>query len=441
MKKNIFGTDGIRSHVGTGLLTSQGLIQIGHAIGTWALQRYGGTPSLLLASDTRISCDYIKHTLLSSLLSYPVEVHDAGVLPTPAAHLVAQKSGFDFALIISASHNGYQDNGIKIIDSKIGKLDTSDEMLLSELIMRDTDHSIDYNAFGTVSAMPHAHTVYHARVTECFKPDMLRGITVVLDTANGATSHIAPDLFRSFGAEVTVINNQPNGKNINAACGAVYPEQLPKTVTAVQADIGFAFDGDGDRLVVVTQSGELKNGDQIVAEIMLHPAYAQESVVVGTVMSNYGFEQFLHTQNKQLIRTQVGDKYVTQALVSHHALIGGETSGHIIIRNYLSTGDGIFAALTLLEALTITGNWDLNSCALYPQILLNIPVKAKKDLETDIIKESLVHHNQHLIQGRMLVRYSGTEDLLRVMVEASDHEHATLIASNIAADMQRIINQ
>ena len=400
--KNLFGTDGIRGCVGISPLTIEGLQRLGNAISLWAQKKYGRNPSFLLAHDTRISCSFVKAALKSGLMLHPVKVYDGDVLPSPAVvQLLHQNSLFNAGIIISASHNPYYDNGIKLVDGAHGKVSLDDEMLITRYFYEQGEN-VDYTSLGSDIVWHQAEKQYVEYSAKFFRPQFLEGRKIVLDCANGAAYRVAPYLFRLFGAEVIVLYDQPNGFNINKSCGAVYPEVLQKTVVEHGADIGFAFDGDADRVIAVNRYGQLKNGDDILALLLQHPLYKQSAAVVGTSMTNHGFEMFLHTSQKKLIRTSVGDKYVAMAMVQHDVLLGGEPSGHIIARDYLNTGDGVFIALRVLETIILLNNWDMITFIKFPQIIINVPIEHKKDLSSEPLAQIICANQQLLIEGRLV---------------------------------------
>lgn len=436
---NIFGTDGIRTTLGTDPLTLESLPVIGTAIAKWAQQKYGSTPKILLAHDTRISCALVKAALKSGLLQYPLEIHDAGVLPTPAVFYVAQQAAYDCGIIISASHNPYQDNGIKIIDARTGKITEHDERIISQFVQQHQS-SYSYENVGSDTPCASAQQRYMRGILKLFPHHFLQGTKIVLDCAHGATSSIAPQLFKKCGAQVIAVHHTPNGKNINENSGALYPELLQQKVLAVGADIGFAFDGDGDRVIVVTKNGIIKNGDDILAILIQHPLYQHTTHIVGTVMTNQGFDSFLQQQSKKLVRVAVGDKYIAEYLEKENLLLGGEQSGHIIMRDYLNTGDGIFVALRVLEVLIMHNAWDMNSFQKYPQILVNVPVAHKKDLKKHPFAEIIGLSQALLSTGRLIVRYSGTENVLRIMAEDVDLMHAERVVNELSVKLQKALS-
>lgn len=434
MNHSFFGTDGIRGRIGTHPLTVDSLLTLGKALGHWIEKTYGSS-TILIGYDTRQSCSLIKSALATGLLTQPLLLVDGYILPTPAiAQLVQKTDLFSCGIIISASHNPYHDNGIKLI-TKQGKISAADEQEITDLFYQQNS-SYSYDTLGTMYSCNNAAQQYATYVRSFFKPLFLDGITVVLDCAHGATSALAPTIFNECGARTLVINNKPSGTNINDRCGSVLPEQLQQAVLENHADIGFAFDGDGDRVIAVNRQGIIKTGDDFLALLCQHPLYAKESGVVGTVLSNYGLQRLLENSHKQLIRTDVGDKYVGRALKTHNLLLGGEQSGHLIMRDYLDSGDGIFAALRILEAIISTNNWDFESFTPYPQIQINVPIKEKKDLSQPPLATIIASYQQQ-IEGRLIVRYSGTEQVLRIMVEDNNLARAQNIATNLSNTLQQ----
>jgi phosphoglucosamine mutase len=435
----LFGTDGIRSKVGIYPFTKENLPHLGMAIARWAREKYGQECAILLAHDTRQSCSWLKATLKSGLLTYPITLYDAHILPTPAVlHLMNKNTEYKCGIIISASHNPYYDNGIKLIDARTGKLSEEDEKRITDLLKAPT--LTEYTQLGSEAPVSQAEDLYVTSITSLFKPDFLKGRTIVLDTAHGATYRVAPRIFEQLGATAIVLHNEPTGYNINEHSGTLHPQALQKAVVEYKAHIGFAFDGDGDRVLAVNQHGELKDGDDILALLSAHPDYIHLRTIVGTIMSNQALETHLRSQEKTLIRTPVGDKHVLEALHIQNGLLGGEQSGHIILKNILNTGDGILVALKLLEALKSAHNLDMVTFQKYPQVIVNIPVKEKKDLKQSPFAELIANYGKELQAGRLIVRYSGTENKLRIMVEDQDEAVTKRIAHNLAHLLEKMLN-
>lgn len=439
-----FGTDGIRGNAEQFPFTPDALVTFGRALGLWAQKKYGTqNPKFLIGSDTRISSPRIKDDLCKGLLAQGALVVDAHVLPTPAVYqLISSDVSFHAGIVISASHNPYQDNGIKVFDARHCKITAEDEQEIVHNFEQASDLQLSSSCSSepcVKAGWPTANQSYQEAIKSRFPDLFLKNVKVILDCANGATYSIAPELFRALGANVQVLADSPDGININNQCGALHPENLAKAVQAAQADCGFAFDGDGDRVVAVNKHGQVKDGDDILALLLQLAAYQPVSHVVGTIMTNQGFESYLKGLGKKLIRTCVGDKYVTAQLEKEHLPLGGEASGHIIMKDYLDTGDGILVALKVLESIIAHNNWDMKTFDKYPQILINVPVVQKKDLEQSPFAQIIAEHKKMLDQGRLVVRYSGTENLLRVMTEATTHRLASSIADAVAYKLQEAL--
>jgi phosphoglucosamine mutase len=445
--KNIisFGTDGVRGMVGQPPFTSEGLAAFSWAIANWALNKYPNkSPKVLIGYDTRLSGPEIKKILVDTLAKNSIQVVDGGILPTPAIYsLISKDNSFDFGITISASHNPYQDNGIKLFDAKKCKLDRRDEQKIEENFSFYAKNSNQATTkFKKKAIFWHkAADAYANYIYSQFSPNFLAGLTIVLDCAHGATFQIAPTLFEQFGAKVIKIGVQPDGKNINKNCGSMHPEQLKQTVLQHNADIGFAFDGDGDRLLIVNKTGVIKDGDDTLMLLLQHPAYKKVQNLVSTITANQGLEAELTKMGKKLIRTQVGDKYVAAALEENNLILGGETSGHIIIKVYMITGDGIFAALKTLESIIFNKNWELETFKKYPQVSVNIPVKIKRDLLQSPYRDIIKRCEESIKDGRIVVRYSGTENLLRIMAEASTDLVARSAANELAKSLQEALSE
>lgn len=438
MIQSLFGTDGIRASVGKEPLTLTSLPHLGYVLGLWAHTKYTKPVRMLIGHDTRISCSLVKASLKSGLLAQGVMLHDAGVIPSPAVMRIMNLTQlFDMGIIISASHNPYRDNGIKIILND-GKLTTTDEQEITELFY-STPAIYTYETLATDTAYPDAAQHYIDTMVALFSPQCLSGKTIVLDCANGAASNVAPAIFSALGGTIITINDMPNGYNINEQCGAVHPEQLQETVLNNKADIGFAFDGDADRVIAVNNAGEIKNGDDILAILLEHPLYKKTSTVVGTIMTNQGIEALAAQKEKVLVRTPVGDKFITDYLVRNNLLLGSEPSGHVILRDYLATGDGIFTALRIVETIQLNQNWSMHSFTKFPQIVINVPVQVRKDLTQDPAAHIITSHREQLNKGRIVVRYSGTEPLLRIMIEDEDQDNAKKIGMKLSQELQQAL--
>lgn len=436
-----FGTDGIRGRADKFPFTPDALKKLGKALYTWALTQYPNrsTINILIASDTRQSCAPIKKALCDGLLTYATTIVDAGVLSTPAACSFMQRdSTFDLGIVISASHNPYYDNGIKIFIAGGGKLSPSDESAVItyfNAIKETHGHEPILGTLYQKDLMPR----YQEHINTLFKPNFLQGLTIALDCANGATSAMAPAIFAHFGATVIPLATTPNGTNINDNCGSLHPENLQQEVVIHKTFAGFAFDGDGDRIIAVNHQGELRDGDDIVWLLAHSDRYQHLSTIVGTIMANSGFEQALKIKEKTLIRVDVGDKHILKKLNECNLLLGGEPSGHIIMGDYLPICDGIVVALRLLEIMLTTNNITMTTFTHFPQVLLNIPITEKKDLATGACASIIASYQDALPEGRILVRYSGTENVLRIMTEAPNSEYAQTIAQQLGTDLTSLL--
>ncbi len=438
MSKNIFGTDGIRAKVGTSPFTFRSLPLLGHAIGRWIYEQYGKNARVLVGQDTRASGDWIQAALSTGLLIHPLELSTTGILPTPTiCRLLQQSEKYEVGIILSASHNPYFDNGIKIIKHTTGKLTKTDEQYITSLYQRAK--KISYRSYGSLSHYSEAAHHYLADIVSLFAPDFLKNIKVVLDCAHGATYKLAPAIFTALGADVIVLNAAPNGTNINKECGSLHVAALQEAVLHYRAAIGFAFDGDGDRVITINNHGMVKNGDDMLALLSEHASYVQQQTIVGTIMSNLGLDHHFQKYNKSLVRTKVGDKHITDYIKSHKLLLGGEQSGHIILHDYLPTGDGIFTALRLCEMMIQTSNWNLDTFDHYPQIIVNLPVTHKRDLMEPEIAAIIKDYEEQLHTGRLIIRYSGTENILRIMIEDQNYSMISQLGRKLAHQLQKYL--
>ncbi len=456
MNTNLFGTDGIRNRIGREPFTLIGLAKLGNALGLWAQQKYNAehvknflpiTPKItaLIATDTRNSAALVKTGIATGILANDIHLVDVGILPTPALYALLQnQSKFRFGIMISASHNPYDDNGIKIIDAQTGKLTPEDELSISFSFYQAELPSLHPDQLGTLKKWTRPATRIYLNYMQDQKKNRpsvlslspLRKMVIVLDCAHGATSKVAREIFKHIPGRLIIINNRPDGFNINKKCGALDLKKLQAAVLKHKATFGFAFDGDGDRIIAVNRHGEIKDGDDIIALLTQHPRYKNQKTIVGTIMTNAGLASYLEKQNKNLMRTPVGDKHVASYLKTHDLLLGGEQSGHIIMRDYLNCGDGMYTALSILEAVIHTNNYDLDTFTRYPQVLINVPIMTKKDLTAEPYAAIISHYAKQLTYGRLEVRYSGTENLLRVMVESKDAIDATTIGNALVQELK-----
>lgn len=433
-----FGTDGIRGHADSYPFHNQALIFLGQALYQWLYKKNGhkSTHTILMVTDTRISGDRIKASLATGLLKHAVSIIDAGVLPTPVAcWLMQHDATYDVGIVISASHNPYYDNGIKLFGPGGAKIAPEDEQFIADAFAGQQPDTQVFPAVGKLEKKDLSNIYIHY-VKHYFDHTFLQGLRIVIDCAHGVTSSIAPALFTFFGAEVITLSAEPNGTNINHNCGALHPEALQEKIVECGADAGFAFDGDGDRIIAVNRYGQVRDGDDILWLLLADKHYQQLNTIVGTVMSNSGFEQALMTQGKHLARVAVGDKYVFKKLDEAKLLLGGEPSGHIILKDYLPVCDGIFVALRLLSVLLVQKNLEMNTFKHFPQKIRNVAILEKKDLTSEGCARIIAQYEQHLDGGRILVRYSGTENILRVMAEALTEQQAEDVVVKLAHDLK-----
>ncbi|WP_243093827.1 phosphoglucosamine mutase [Thermus thalpophilus] len=426
--RRYFGTDGVRGEAGKPPLTPEFVLRLGQAAGAY-FRREAERPVVLLAKDTRESSDLLEAALAAGLLSQGVRVEHLGVLPTPGVAHLTRRLGATAGAMISASHNPYQDNGIKFFGPTGEKLPDEAEEAIEALL----EEVHPTRGIGTVGDFREAERMYLDFLLE-HAPD-LSGLKVGLDLAHGATYRVGPKLFQRAGAEVMAFFNTPDGRNINKGCGSTHPEALSRFVVELGLDLGVAFDGDGDRALFVDRKGRLFHGDHVLYLAAL--AFGEKGVV-GTVMSNMGLEVALRQKGIAFHRAAVGDRYVLEMLKEKDLHLGGEPSGHVIFRRHHTTGDGLFTALMVLKALKAMGgdlaDW-YEALPLYPQVLRNVKVTDKaRVVGHPRLQEALTQVEARLLgKGRVNVRPSGTEPLVRVMVEAEEgaeglaEELATLV--------------
>ncbi|KKQ48780.1 MAG: Phosphoglucosamine mutase [candidate division TM6 bacterium GW2011_GWF2_38_10] len=440
--KLAFGTDGIRAHENDFPFEEKTLFALGRAIGIWAQKKYTtSTPEILITSDTRASCPKITAWLATGLMHEQVIVHDGGILPTPGNLLLIKHTPkFNAGIVISASHNPYHDNGIKFFDACSGKISDEDQATIIHLFSTFYDHTAALPPVQTPTRWAQAQQTYVDFIVQRYPTNTLAGTTIALDCAHGATYEVAPAIFKTLGATLHVINNHPTGYNINQNCGSLFPQTIQKTVETTASTLGFAFDGDGDRLVAVGNDGSLKNGDDVLYLLSQLPQYAHVPALVGTIMSNKGLEFALQQGNKKLIQTAVGDRHVVQAMHTHHLPLGGESSGHTIINDYLPTSDGIVVALELARYALMTQNINLESFVHFPSALINLKVQHKIPLSTPALASLIKAYERKIHPGALLIRYSGTEPILRIMTQAQTQERATEIAQSITQELQALFS-
>jgi phosphoglucosamine mutase len=445
MTKQLFGTDGIRGIPGTYPLDAATLYGVARALGKYLLEREAA-PHVLIGMDTRESGPHIASVLAAGLADDGVGGVSAGVITTPGVAFLVKKRKFSAGMVISASHNPFHDNGVKLFAGTGMKFPDEVEEHLEIEIENHKDH--DGTAHETaVRTDPALDEEYLDYLRGCVIPGAkLAGMKLVLDCANGAASLLGPSLFRSLGADVIAIHDQPNGRNINDVCGSLHPEKLQKRVKDEGATLGVAFDGDADRALFVTSSGQLVDGDGVLfamARFFKSTGRLKGGRVIGTTMANLGLERALEREGLTLTREPVGDRYVLEEMLRSGSSLGGEQSGHIIFLDDATTGDGLLTALKMASLVALRGPLDrlVSGLKIYPQTIVNVKVKSKPPLETiPVISAAIEKATKTLgAAGRIVVRYSGTEPKARVMVEAERPEDVRHWADTLASAIRDAI--
>ncbi|WP_200762933.1 phosphoglucosamine mutase [Nitrosophilus alvini] len=424
----LFGTDGVRGEAGK-KLTAMFSMRLAMAAGIY-FRKNSVTNKILVGKDTRRSGYMIENAIVSGLTAVGYNVIQIGPMPTPAIAFLTEDMRCDAGIMISASHNPYYDNGIKFFDMHGNKLNIEEEKEIENIYFNEEIIDSKQQTRKKIGSSKRIDDVigrYIVHIKNSFPSNLtLSGLRVVLDTANGAAYKVAPTIFNELGADTIVINDKPNGFNINLKCGAMHPEDLGNAVRKYRADIGFAFDGDADRLVAVDENGEVIDGDKLLGALAIYLKNRKKlknCSMVATVMSNKALEDFLKRNDIKLYRSNVGDKYVLEEIKRNDLNFGGEQSGHIVMTDFAKTGDGLVSALQTVAYMLISNKKAselFNPFELYPQILENIPVKEKKPLENIEGYEKLVESFEK--EGtRVLIRYSGTENKLRVLLEGKDN--------------------
>lgn len=441
-RPRLFGTDGIRGRANAEPISAETVLKLGQAIGYYFRQHYE-KPRILIGKDTRKSGYMLEQALSSGICSVGVDTFFLGPLPTPGIAYLTRGMRASAGIVISASHNPYYDNGIKIFSADGYKLPDEVENKLEDLIFSPhlNHHLPTGNAIGTTARIDDAIGQYAVFLKEQFPKHLtLEGIRIVLDCANGAAYRVAPKVFEELGAEVFLTGCQPNGTNINEACGSLHPQRLIEKVRLYKADLGIAVDGDADRVAVVDEKGELLDGDEIMAICSIH--YLRQhrlkaNTLVATIMSNMGLDLALKSHGGKVVRTQVGDRYVVEEIRRGGYNLGGEQSGHLIFHDCATTGDGILAALSLLEILIEKGQGlhSLKKCIQrLPQVLKSINVATKIPVqELPELSTAIAKIEKHLgAEGRVLFRYSGTEKKARIMIEGNDEDEISHLLEELA---------
>lgn len=435
--RKYFGTDGIRGGVGKSLVNPEFVLKLGWAAGTVLSRGNGG--KVLIGKDTRISGYMLESALEAGLSAAGVNIHLLGPMPTPAIAYLTRTFRAQAGVVISASHNPYFDNGIKFFSIQGTKIPVAVEQAI-ELQLEQPMVTVDSSELGKAVRVNDAAGRYIEFCKSTFPTNLnLSGLKIIVDCSNGATYHIAPHVLRELGAKVVVIGNHPDGLNINADCGSTHPESLQKRVIAEQAHLGIAFDGDGDRVIMVDHEGDLVDGDEVL--FIMARDYKQKNQlqggIVGTIMSNFGFERAMHDLKIDFVRTSVGDRFVMEQLKQSGWVLGGEPSGHIVHLGLTTTGDGIISALQVLRVMSETGKTlrELRAgMEKLPQVLINVPVQQPYVVsQHEEIQTAVTKIEKKLGKaGRVLLRASGTEPVVRVMVEGVDSQQVTSLAQELA---------
>jgi phosphoglucosamine mutase len=447
----LFGTDGIRGTANQNPMTPELVLKVGQAIGQWLNSQSKKGPSavkkVVIGKDTRLSGYMIEQALASGLNSMGVHVQLVGPLPTPGVGFLTRNMRASCGIVISASHNPFQDNGIKIFGPDGFKIDDQIEKQIEESVASDLSNFLPLaNQVGRSKRIDDAQGRYIVFVKNTFPLEYsLEGVRIVLDTAHGAAYKVAPAIFEELGAEVIQIGNAPNGTNINDKVGALHPEKLAQSVIQYRADVGISLDGDADRVIMADEKGKLMNGDHILGVCALHlkkKNMLKNNTLVTTHMSNFGLEKKMTEHGIKVVKTNVGDKHVVEEMRTHNYSLGGEQSGHIIFLDHTTTGDGCVAALNVLSVMIQEKKKLSVLNELFedvPQVLLNIKVKKKKPLEqfagyTELVQKYSKELNS---EGRIFVRFSGTEPLIRILVEGPDKNQIATYAQSIADLLDR----
>ena len=442
-----FGTDGVRGEAGS-FLTAELAMRVAMAAGIY-FQGHARTKKILVGKDTRRSGYMIENAIVSGLTAVGYDVVQIGPMPTPAIAFLTENMRCDAGIMISASHNSYEDNGIKFFDAHGNKLSEEIEREI-EQIVQDKERldrgCVTGKQIGSAKRIDDVIGRYIVQLKNSFSSELtLQGLRIVLDTANGAGYKVGPTVLEELGAEVIVLHDKPNGFNINEGCGALHTKDLREAVLQYRADLGLALDGDADRLVVVDERGEEVDGDQLLGALGLFLSRIGQlkgGGIVATVMSNQALEDCMESNGLKLYRSNVGDKYVLELMREHGINFGGEQSGHIVMHDFAKTGDGLVSALQILALLLTSGekaSKALRPFALYPQKLVNIQIKTKKPLNeiAGLAEKLQAVESAHM---RHLIRYSGTENKLRILLEGKDAHVMEKAMEDLVAFFQKALN-
>ncbi len=434
-KRKLFGTDGIRGKANVYPMTGEIAMRLGRAVTQYFQKKSGRNkqPLIIVGKDTRLSCYMLEQAICSGICAQGGRVILTGPLPTPGVAFVTKSMRADAGIMISASHNNFDDNGIKLFDADGFKLPDEVELELEKMLLNPESMSVKTGGdLGRADRLKEVFGRYLVHTKAALESEFnLEGMRLVVDCANGAGYKVAPMIFSELGAEVFPLGVNPNGQNINSKCGSMHPEAAGEEVLKFRADLGICLDGDADRIVIIDSDGVPVDGDKLIAlharTLLEHGKLKKGDTVVGTIMSNLGLEVYLKSLGLNFHRTNVGDRYILEYMREHGCILGGEPSGHIIFGEHATTGDGALAALKTIECIK-TYNKPLKELlkevALFPQVLKNARVQRKPDFESvDSIKKALAEVQEKMGEkGRVVLRYSGTEPLARVMVEGEDEK-------------------
>jgi phosphoglucosamine mutase len=439
MKRRYFGTDGIRGQSNTFPMTPDLAMRVGIAVGT-IFRRGAHRHRVVIGKDTRLSGYMLENAMVAGFTAAGIDAFVLGPIPTPAVAMLTRSLRADIGVMISASHNPFQDNGIKLFGPDGYKLSDELEMEIEELLEKDMMAQLaKAGEIGRAKRVDGVHDRYIEHAKRTLPRDVtLQGLRIAIDCANGAAYRVAPAVLWELGADVVTIGNEPDGVNINLECGSTHPATLQRKVHEVRADIGIALDGDADRVQIIDENGKIIDGDQlmaVIAESWAADGMLRGGGLVATVMSNLGLERFLAGKGLGLQRTKVGDRYVVEHMRQHDYNVGGEQSGHIVLSDFGTTGDGLVAALQILACVKRSGRTVSEICNRFepvPQVLKNVRVKAGQPLEDATVRQAIADAESELAKnGRLLIRPSGTEPLIRVMAEGDDRGQVERIVDEL----------
>ncbi|MDI7860594.1 phosphoglucosamine mutase [Rhizobiaceae bacterium n13] len=439
MTRRYFGTDGIRGKSNIFPMTPDLAMRVGIAVGT-IFRRGTHRHRVVIGKDTRLSGYMLENAMVAGFTAAGVDAFVLGPIPTPAVAMLTRSLRADIGVMISASHNPYEDNGIKLFGPDGYKLSDELERQIEELLEQDIGSQLaKSDDIGRAKRIDGVHDRYIEHAKRTLPRDVtLKGLRVAIDCANGAAYKVAPAALWELGADVVTIGNEPNGTNINLDCGSTHPSALQKKVHEVRADIGIALDGDADRVIIVDETGTIIDGDQlmaVIAESWASDQLLKGNGIVATVMSNLGLERFLEDKGLSLARTKVGDRYVVEHMRQHNFNVGGEQSGHLVLSDFGTTGDGLVAAMQILACVKRTGRTVSEICHRFdpvPQLLRNVRISGGKPLEDSRVQQAIADAESELARkGRLVIRPSGTEPLIRVMAEGDDRGQIERIVNDL----------